>query len=67
MTQARTLERILREAKRLRPVDRRKLIRALEKDQPQPRGEKRAGVLRVLRRHARGERLRALEASAGIE
>jgi hypothetical protein len=44
MTQARTLERILREAKPLRPVDRRKLIRALEQDQPHPRGEKRAAA-----------------------
>jgi hypothetical protein len=35
MTQSRTLEKILREAKRLRPVEQRRLIRALEKDQPQ--------------------------------
>ncbi|MGH7439484.1 MAG: hypothetical protein ACRENE_27665 [Polyangiaceae bacterium] len=38
MTQSRTLEKILREAKRLRAVDRRKLIRALEGEPPQPTG-----------------------------
>ncbi|MDP9001719.1 MAG: hypothetical protein M3O46_16590 [Myxococcota bacterium] len=37
---------ILREARRLRTVDRRKLIRALEQDPPQPRGEKRAAAAR---------------------
>jgi hypothetical protein len=50
MTQSRTLAKILREAKRLRPVDRRKLIRALEKDQPQPRADKRAAAQPVLER-----------------
>jgi hypothetical protein len=50
MTQSRTLEKILREAKRLRPVDRRKLIRALEKDQPQPRANKGAAAQSALER-----------------
>jgi hypothetical protein len=50
MTQSRTLERILREAKRLRPVDQRKLIRALEKDQPQPDADKGAAAQSALER-----------------
>jgi hypothetical protein len=39
MTQSRVLDRILREAKQLRPVDRRRLVRALEQG-PKPRRRK---------------------------
>lgn len=50
VTQSRTLEKILREAKRLRPVDRRKLIRALEGDPPQPAASGRAAAQSALAR-----------------
>jgi hypothetical protein len=50
MTQSRTLVKILREAKRLRPVEQRKLIRALEKDQQQPSADKRAAAQSAVER-----------------
>jgi hypothetical protein len=50
VTQSRTLEKVLREAKRLRPADRRKLMSALESDPLQPAANKRAAAQSALAR-----------------